>query len=119
MGPMSDSLQTIIDRHAAATPGPAFAEVIDDHGPDGKSWLVCDVVRTRWGNNSLNFDGDEATARFVAAAFTDVPTLAGRLQKVEALLADMDHAIESGVDSRIFKLAADGLRNALTLDGAE
>lgn len=119
MGFMSDSLQTILDRRAAATPGPAFAEVIDDHGPDGQSWLVCDVVRTRWGNNALNFDGDEGTARFVAASFTDVPELVERLQRVEALLADMDNVIESGVDSRVFKLAADGLRNALALDGAE
>jgi hypothetical protein len=52
----------------------------------------------------------------VAASFTDVPALAGRLQKVEALLGSMDFAIESGVDSRIFKLAADELRNALDMD---
>jgi hypothetical protein len=43
------NLQTIIDRHAAATPGPAFAECIDGHGPDGKSWLVTDVIRIKWG----------------------------------------------------------------------
>lgn len=117
---MSDSLQTILDRRAAATPGPAFAEVIDDHGPDGKSWLVCDVVRTRWGNNALNFDGDEATARFVAASFTDVPAMAAALQRAHAHLADMTHALAAGnVNPRLFELATIGLRNALKLDGAE
>lgn len=117
---MTDSLQIIIDRHAAATPGPAFVDVIDDHGPDGKSWLICDVVRTRWGNNALNFDGDEATARFVAASFTDVPAMAAALQRAASHLADMEHALANGEASpRLFKLAVDGLRNALNLDAAE
>ncbi|HEX9227776.1 MAG TPA: hypothetical protein VF885_14155 [Arthrobacter sp.] len=113
---MTDSLQTIIDRHAAATPGPAVVDVIDDHGPDGKSWLICDVVRTRWGNNALNFDGDEATARFVAASFTDVPVLAARLQKVEKILEDMQYLIDNG-DVLIgdYPKAAADLRRALGL----
>lgn len=113
---MSD-LQDIIDRHAAATPGPHSVEVIDDHTgrPEGREWLICDLARERYGNNTVSFGEDEKTARFVAAAFTDVPVLVERLQRVEALLADMDSVIESGVDSRVFKLAADGLRNALDL----
>ena len=121
MGSMSDSLQTIIDRRAAAPPGPAFVDVIDDHTgrPEGKSWLVCDVVRTRWGNNAVNFDEDEATARFVAASFTDVPAMAAALQRARAHLADMEQAVASGeTDPRLFALAAAGLRNALSLDGA-
>ncbi|HEX9089717.1 MAG TPA: hypothetical protein VF867_19655 [Arthrobacter sp.] len=114
---MSDSLQTILDRRAAAIPGPAFAEVIDDHGPDGKSWLVCDVVRTRWGNNALNFDGDEASARFVAASFTDVPLLAGRLQKVEKIVDDMQYLIDNGfVTGGDYAKAAADLRKALNAD---
>lgn len=117
---MSD-LQTITDRHAAATPGPHFVEVIDDHSgrPEGKTWLICDLARTRWGNNAINFGEDEATARFVAAAFTDVPVMAAALQRANAHLADMEQALASGetLDPRIFELAAAGLRNALTLEG--
>lgn len=116
---MSD-LQTIIDRHAAATPGRQFVDVIDDHTglPESRSWLICDVARTRWGNNSISFGEDEATARFVAASFTDVPKMAEALQRAHALLADMDQTSESeDLDLRLFKLAADGLRNALVLDG--
>jgi hypothetical protein len=122
MWSMSDSLQTIIDRHAAATPGPQFVEVIDDHTgrPEGKEWLICDLARERYGNNPVSSGEDEKTARFVAASFTDVPAMAAALLRAQAVLADMDRALASGdVDARLFKLAADGLRNALNLDGAE
>ena len=119
---MSD-LQTITDRHAAATPGPHFVEVIDDHTgrPEGKEWLICDLARERYGNNTVSFGEDEATARFVAASFTDVPAMAAALQRVHAHLADMEQALASGetLDSRLFGLAAAGLRNALTLDGVQ
>lgn len=118
---MSD-LQTIIDRHAAATPGPQFVDVIDDHTgrPEGKSWLICDVARTRWGNNAIDFGEDEKTARFVAASFTDVPTMAAALRRAHSHLADMEQALESGdIDPRLFGLAVTGLRNALNLDCAE
>ena len=113
---MSD-LQAIIDRHAAATPGPQFAEVIDDHGPDGKSWLICDLARERYGNNAVSFGEDEATARFVAAAFTDVPVLAGRLQKVEKIIDEMQHLIDrDDVGSSDFAEVAAHLREALGLE---
>ena len=119
MGPMSDSLQTIIDRHAAATPGPQFVEVIDDHTgrPEGKAWLICDIARERYGNNSVSFGEDEATARFVAASFTDVPTLAGRLQKVEQIVAAMEDLIgRNAVIPGDYFLAAEDLRRALEGD---
>lgn len=115
---MSD-LQGILDRHAAATPGPHFVDVIDDHTgrPDGKSWLICDVARTRWGNNALNFDGDEGTARFVAASFTDVPELAGRLQKVEKIIDDMQCLIDNeDVTGGDYAKAAAALRGAMQKD---
>jgi len=119
---MSDSLQTISDRRAAATPGPQFVEVIDDHTgrPEGKEWLICDLARERYGNNTVSFGEDEATARFVAASFTDVPAMAAALQRAHAHLTDMEQALASGaVDPRLFTLAVDGLRNALKLDGAQ
>lgn len=120
MGSMSDSLQAIIDRHAAATPGPQFAEVIHERAGllESKSWLICDVARTRWGNNAIDFGEDEKTARFVAAAFTDVPVMAAALQRAHAHLADLEHALASGepLDPRLLQLAAAGLRNALTLE---
>jgi hypothetical protein len=120
MKPMIDSLQTIIDRRAAATPGPQFVDVIDDHTgrPEGKEWQICDLARERYGKNTVSFGEDEATARFVAAAFTDVPAMAAALQRVHAHLADMEQALAAGdIDPRIFELATAGLRNALNLDG--
>lgn len=120
---MDDSmseLQTILDRRAAATPGPQHVDVIDDHSgrPDGKSWLICDVARTRWGNNAINFGEDEATARFVAAAFTDVDKLAAALQRANAQLATMERLLASGrVTVDYFEDATQGLRKALTLGG--
>lgn len=122
MGSMSDSLQTIIDRHAAATPGPQFVEVIDDHTgrPEGKEWLICDLARERYGNNTVRFGEDEATARFVAASFTDVPEMAGRLQKVEKIIEDMQYLIDNGdVVVGDYAKAAAELRKALKLDGAQ
>jgi cell wall assembly regulator SMI1 len=119
MSSMSD-LQNIIERHAAATPGPHFVEVIDDHAGN-KTWLICDLARERYGDNTVSFGEDEATARFVAASFTDVPAMAAALQRAHAHLADMEQALASGqpLDPRFFELAAAGLRNALALDGAE
>lgn len=119
---MSD-LQTIIDRHAAATPGPQHVEVIDEHTglPDGKTWLICDLARTGKGNNSVSFGEDQKTAEFVAASFTDVPVMAAALQRAHAVLAAMEQSLAEAAepDPRLFKLAADGLRNALVLDGAK
>jgi hypothetical protein len=111
---MSD-LQTIIDRHAAATPGPQFVEVIDDHAGN-KNWLICDLARERYGNNAVSFGEDEGTARFVAAAFTDVPEMAARLQKVEKIIDDMQYLIDNG-DVLIgdYPKAAADLRKALGL----
>jgi hypothetical protein len=114
---MSD-LQTITDRHAAATPGPHFVEVIDDHTgrPDSKTWLICDLARDPKGNNAVSFGTDEKTARFVAAAFTDVPLLAGRLQKAERILARMEDLIDrSAVIPGDFFLVSEDLREALGL----
>lgn len=113
--PMSD-LQTIIDRHAAATPGPQDVDVIDDHTgiAENKSWLIPDVARTRWGNNSINFGPDEATARFVAAAFTDVPVMAVRLQEAEKVLTTMEDLIaRKAVIPGDFFLVTEDLRKAL------
>lgn len=113
---MSDSLQTIIDRHAAATPGPQFVEVIDDHTgrPEGREWLICDLARERYGNNPVSFGEDEKTARFVAAAFTDVPDLAARLQKIVKIIDDMQYLIDNG-DVLIgdYPKAAAALRQAI------
>jgi hypothetical protein len=115
-----NDLKTIIDRHAAATPGPKFVDVIDDHTglPGGQEWLICDLARERYGKNTVSFGEDEATARFVAAAFTDVPAMAAALQRAHAHLADLERTLASGepIDPRFFELAATGMRNALTLD---
>jgi hypothetical protein len=118
---MSDLLQAIIDRRADATPGPAFAESMTDYSPAVTTWIVPDVVRSKYGNNALNFDEDEGTARFVAAAFTDVTAMAGALLRARAHLAAMEQALASGetLDPRLFELAAAGLRNALKLDGGQ
>lgn len=115
MGSMSD-LQAIIERRAAATPGPRSVDVIDDHA-GSKKWLICDLARERYGNNAVSFGEDEATARFVAAAFTDVPVLAGRLQKVEKIVDDMQYLIDNGdvLIGDYAKAAAD-LRKALGLE---
>jgi hypothetical protein len=112
---MSD-LQTIIDRHAAATPGPHSVEVIDDHTgrPEGKNWLICDLARERYGRNSVSFGEDEKTALFVAAAFTDVPLLAARLQKVDELVTRMEDMIGCTIpDGADFEWYVSELRNAL------
>ncbi|QOT19646.1 hypothetical protein [Paenarthrobacter sp. YJN-5] len=119
---MSDSLQTIIDLHAAATPGPHQVEVIDDHSGrhDSKNWVITGLARERYGNNSVSFGEDERTARFVAAAFTDVPAMAARLQKAEQVLAYMENLIaRSAVIPGDLALVAEDLREALTLDRAE
>lgn len=118
MAPMSD-LQTIIDRHAAATPGPHFVDVIDPHaGPEGKEWLICNLSRERYGNNAVHFGEDEQTARFVAAAFTDVPAMASALQRAEAHVQAMELILGSiTVTSQHFQDAIIGLRKALALDG--
>jgi hypothetical protein len=116
---MSD-LQTFLDLRAAATPGPLFAECIDQFGPDGKSWLIPFAVRSKYGENALNFDDDEPTAKFVAAAFTEVPRIGAALQRAEALLADMEHLIErDDVTSSDFAQVAVDLRAALKLDGTQ
>lgn len=118
MGPMTD-LQTIIDRHAAATPGPHHVDVIDDHSgrPEGKNWVISGLARERYGNNSVSFGEDEKTARFVAAVFTDVPAMAAALQRAEAHLATMDSIWASGrVTADYFKDATEELRKALTLE---
>lgn len=111
---MSD-LQNFLDLHAAATPGPLGAECIDQFGPDGKSWLIPFAVRGKYGENALNFEEDEATAKFVAAAFTEVPKLGAALQRVEAVLASMESRIEHDDDLPAHYLAAAAdLRQALT-----
>lgn len=118
---MSD-LQTIIDRHAAATPGPQFVDVIDKHTGrrEDREWLICDLARERYGNNAVSFGEDEATARFVAAAFTDVPAMAARLQEVEKVLATMEDLIaRNAVIPGDFFLATEDLRKALGLEDAE
>lgn len=114
---MSD-LQSILDRHAAATPGPHSVEVIDDQRgrPDSKEWLITDLARDQYGNNAVHFGQDEATARFVASAFTDVPVMGARLQKAEKILATMEDLLDHGaVLSGDFGEVAADLRNALEL----
>lgn len=118
---MSESLQDIIDRHAAATPGPHFVEVIDDHTgrPEGREWLICDLAREKYGNNAVSFGEDEATARFVAAAFTDVPELAARLQEVDRLVSRMEEVLSHSVpDGADFEWYVTELRGALSKDYA-
>ena len=118
---MSD-LQTIIDRHAAATPGPHYVEVIDKHTgrPEDKEWLICDLAPERYGDNAVSFGEDEKTAQFVAAAFTDVPLMAAALQRAETHLAAMERILASGrVTADYFRDAAEGLRKALALDGEQ
>lgn len=117
MGLMSE-LQAIMDRHAAATPGPHYVEFIDQHTgrAEDKSWLICDLARERYGNNAVSFGEDEATARFVAAAFSDVPVLVSRLMKVEEILAKMEDILDHGaVISSDFHGVAKDLRKALAL----
>ena len=116
MESMSDSLQTITNRHAAATPVNRGVEVINEL-LGSQNWLICDLARERYGNNSVSFGEDEATARFVAASFTDVPVLAGRLQKVEKIIDDMQYLIDNG-DVLIgdYARAAADLRKALGLE---
>jgi hypothetical protein len=118
---MSDSLQAIIDRRAAATPGPAYAESMTDYSPSVTTWIIPDLIREKYGRNAVSFGEDEGTARFVAAAFTDVPAMAAALKRAHAQLADMEQALASGepLDPRFFELAAAGLRNALALEGAQ
>ncbi len=113
---MSNDLQTILDRRAAATPGPAFAESMTDYSPAVTTWIIPDVIRSKYGNNALNFGEDEGTARFVAAAFTDVTWMADRLQKAEQILARMEDLIDRcAVIPGDFSLAAEDLREALAL----
>lgn len=106
-------LQTIRDLRAAATPGPQSVDVIDDHAGT-KTWLICDLARERYGNNSVSFGEDEGTARFVAAAFTVVPEMAARLEKVEKVIEDMQYLIDNG-DVLIgdYPKAVEQLRKAL------
>lgn len=116
MGCMND-LQNLLDLHAAATPGPLNAECIDQFGPDGKSWLIPFAVRGRYGQNALNFEEDEATAKFVAAAFTEVPKLGAALKRAEAVLASMESRIEQGAGlPAVYLAAAANLRRALVLE---
>lgn len=114
---MSD-LQTILDLHAAATPGPHPVEVIDDHRGrhDSKTWLIPGLARERYGDNNVSFGEDEMTARFVAASFTVVPALIGRLQEAERILATMEDILDHGaVISSDFNGVAEDLRKALEL----
>lgn len=86
--------------------------------PEDKEWLICDLARERYGDNTVSFGEDEKTARFVAAAFTDVPLMAAALQRAEAHLAAMERIWASGrVTADYLEDAAKGLRKALTLDG--
>lgn len=113
---MSD-LQTIIDRHAAATPGPQFVDVIDDHTgrPESRTWLICGLARERYGKNTVSFGEDEATALFVAAAFTDVPWIAGRLLDIDELVAQMQDLVADGdVKDSDFAEYAAALHEALS-----
>lgn len=81
--------------------------------PHGKSWLIPSVVRGWYGDNALNFDEDEATARFVAASFTDVPRLAAALQRAETVLASMENLVEHSAEMRSdFPQATAALRAA-------
>jgi hypothetical protein len=118
MGSMSDSLQAIIDRRAAATPGTAHVVPMTDYSPPVTTWLITGLIREKYGRNAVSFGEDEGTARFVAAAFTDVSVMAAALQRAHAHLADLEHALASGepLDPRLLELAAAGLRNALTLE---
>lgn len=119
MGYMSD-FRNFLDLHAAATPGPLDAECIDQFGPDGKSWLIPFAVRGRYGQNALNFEEDEATAKFVAAAFTEVPKLGAALQRADAVLASMESRIEQGAGLPADYLAAAAdLRLALALESGQ
>ncbi|ACL42323.1 hypothetical protein Achl_4372 (plasmid) [Pseudarthrobacter chlorophenolicus A6] len=119
---MSDSLQTIVDLHTAATPGPHHVEVIDDHlgRHDSKQWLIPGLASERYGRNNVSFGEDERTARFVAAAFTVVPAMAARLQKVEEILASMEDLLEHGaVISCDFSQVTEELRKALEMEGPQ
>ena len=119
MGSMSDSLQAIIDLHAAATPGPHFVEVIDDHTgrPEGREWLICDLAREKYGNNAVSFGEDEGTARFVAAMFTEVPVMTARLVRADELVSQMEDLLHRGeVAATDFAEAAAALRDALSND---
>lgn len=118
---MSDSLQTIVERYAAATPGPHDVDVIDQDAGcrSSKNWVITGLARERYGSNSVSFGEDEKTARFVAAAFSDVPVMAARLQKAEQVLATMENLINrNGVIPGDYFLAAEELREALSLDDA-
>lgn len=115
-------LQEIIDRHAAATPGPHYVEVIDDHGgrPDSKKWLICDLAREQYGDNAVSFGEDEKTARFVAASFTDVPEMADAITRARAQANAMELVLLNGtVTPETFKAATIGLRKALALEGGQ
>ncbi|MET4143975.1 hypothetical protein [Arthrobacter sp. UYCo732] len=112
-------LQTVIDLHAAATPGPHYVDVIDDHAGrhDSRQWLIPALASERYGKNNVSFGEDEKTARFVAAAFTALPALAARLQKAEEVLATMEDLIDrNAVIPGDFFLVTEDLRKAL--DGA-
>ncbi|WP_422759117.1 hypothetical protein [Paenarthrobacter sp. C1] len=116
---MSDSLQNIIDLHAAATPGPHHVEVIDDHSGrhDSKQWLIPGLASEHYGRNNVSFGEDEKTARFAAAALTAAPAMAVRLQKVEELVSSMEDLIRrNAVIPGDFFLATEDLRKALTLE---
>ncbi|KAB2806975.1 hypothetical protein F9L07_28495 [Pimelobacter simplex] len=79
---LDDTLANIRARAEAATDGPWFVEPCGDFG--AKTALIPDVLRERYGVNSLSCGEDFATAEFIAHARTDVPRLLDLLDEARA-----------------------------------
>lgn len=82
---LDDTLANIRARVEAATEGPWFVEPCGDFG--AKTALIPDVLRERYGVNSLSCGEDFATAEFIAHARTDVPRLLDLLAEQRAVIA--------------------------------
>jgi hypothetical protein len=91
-----DALQKLADN---ATPGPWWLErTSDDY------WIVCDVLRERYGNNALSFGEDHATAEFVTALVNAWPDL---LAEVHRLTEENQRQRSDMIDTMRYLVPAD------------
>jgi len=79
-----EELQALCD---AASPAPWFVEQGGEF--DDPFWLIGDVLRDRFGANSISSE-DRATIEFIAAARSAVPSLLARVAAAEKKLARVE-----------------------------
>ena len=101
--PVELDLGPIEARLEAATPGPWHVE----QGGEifAPFWLIGDVLRDRYGNNSISGD-DRATIEFIAHARQDVPALVAEVRRLRGQVQRVRVALLQGGQNASIRCAA-------------